>query len=217
MSPEVAAAWQTIVARRGRIRIADLAASCGCSHKLLRSRFTAQIGLTPKRAAMLVRFDHAARALRAGHSPSNVALACGYSDQPHLHRDVLALAGCTPGALAGTPRPPADVAGTAASAPVPSPDRTHIPETPQPMRPVAPLPARTGRHQACDSCAHHLHEDEEGTDDEPRCPRNRHGRARSDRPTHLRDHGRADPPCRHPVEGHGTGRRHATPGRRCGR
>uniref|UniRef100_UPI000B29D067 helix-turn-helix transcriptional regulator n=1 Tax=Streptomyces sp. CB02009 TaxID=1703938 RepID=UPI000B29D067 len=102
MSPEVAAAWQTIVARRGRIRIADLAASCGCSHKLLRSRFTAQIGLTPKRAAMLVRFDHAARALRAGHSPSNVALACGYSDQPHLHRDVLALAGCTPGALAGT-------------------------------------------------------------------------------------------------------------------
>ncbi|MFB6627325.1 helix-turn-helix domain-containing protein [Streptomyces sp. NPDC056374] len=102
MSPEVAAAWETIVARRGRIRIGDLAASCGWSRKLLRSRFTAQIGLTPKRAAMLVRFDHAARALRAGHSPSNVALVCGYSDQPHLHRDVLALAGCTPGALAGS-------------------------------------------------------------------------------------------------------------------
>ncbi|MEV7374540.1 helix-turn-helix transcriptional regulator [Streptomyces sp. NPDC090301] len=102
MSPEVAAAWETIVARRGRVRVDDLAASCGWSRKRLRSRFTAQIGLTPKRAAVLVRFDHAARALRAGHSPSSVALAYGYSDQPHLHRDVLALAGCTPGALAVT-------------------------------------------------------------------------------------------------------------------
>ncbi|WP_433544252.1 helix-turn-helix domain-containing protein (plasmid) [Streptomyces sp. CA-294286] len=99
MSPEVAAAWDTIVARRGRIRVGDLAASCGWSRKRLRSRFTAQTGLTPKRAAMLVRFDHAARALGAGQSAGDVALACGYADQPHLHRDVLALAGCTPGAL----------------------------------------------------------------------------------------------------------------------
>ncbi|MGW0563547.1 helix-turn-helix transcriptional regulator [Streptomyces sp. NPDC003016] len=101
MSPEVAAAWDTIVARRGRIRVGDLAASCGWSRKRLRSRFSAQIGLTPKRAAMLVRFDHAARALCAGESAGDVALACGYADQPHLHRDVLAIAGCTPGALAG--------------------------------------------------------------------------------------------------------------------
>ncbi|MEU4271711.1 helix-turn-helix transcriptional regulator [Streptomyces sp. NPDC026092] len=104
MSPEVAAAWDTIVARRGRIRVGDLAASSGWSRKRLWSRFSAQIGLTPKRAAMLVRFDHAARALRAGESPGDVALACGYADQPHLHRDVLALAGCTPGALAGRTR-----------------------------------------------------------------------------------------------------------------
>lgn len=104
MSPEVAAAWDTIVARRGRIRVGDLAASSGWSRKRLWSRFSAQIGLTPKRAAMLVRFDHAARALSAGESPGDVALACGYADQPHLHRDVLALAGCTPGALAGRTR-----------------------------------------------------------------------------------------------------------------
>ncbi|MEV0123233.1 AraC family transcriptional regulator [Streptomyces sp. NPDC050703] len=102
MSPEVAAAWNTIVARRGRIRVGDLAASCGWSRKRLCSRFSAQIGLTPKRAAMLVRFDHAARALCAGESASNVALACGYADQPHLHRDVLAFAGCTPIALANS-------------------------------------------------------------------------------------------------------------------
>ncbi|MBG0857503.1 helix-turn-helix transcriptional regulator [Streptomyces spinoverrucosus] len=100
-TPEVAAAWDHIVARRGRVRVDDLAASCGWSRKRLWSRFTAQIGLTPKRAAMLVRFDHAARALCAGENAAGVALACGYVDQAHLHRDVLAFAGCTPGALAG--------------------------------------------------------------------------------------------------------------------
>ncbi|MCT9142179.1 helix-turn-helix domain-containing protein [Streptomyces violarus] len=101
MAPEVAAAWETIVARRGRVRVGELAASCGWSRKRLWSRFGDQIGLNPKRAAMLVRFDHAARALVAGENAADVALACGYADQPHLHRDVLAFAGCTPTALAG--------------------------------------------------------------------------------------------------------------------
>ncbi|MFH8349152.1 helix-turn-helix domain-containing protein [Streptomyces sp. NPDC018045] len=100
MAPEVAAAWDDIVAHRGRVRVGDLAASCGWSRKRLWSGFSAQIGLTPKRAAMLVRFDCAARALRAGGNAADVAMACGYVDQPHLYRDVLAFAGCTPGALA---------------------------------------------------------------------------------------------------------------------
>ncbi|MCM2387287.1 helix-turn-helix domain-containing protein [Streptomyces albipurpureus] len=101
MAPEVDGAWNTIVARRGRIRVGELAASCGWSRKKLWSRFTAQIGLTPKRAAMLVRFDRAAQALHAGVNAAETALTCGYVDQPHLHRDVLAFAGCTPGVLAG--------------------------------------------------------------------------------------------------------------------
>lgn len=101
MTPEVAGVWDTIVAHGGRVRVDDLAASCGWSRKRLWSRFSAQIGLTPKRAAMLVRFDQAARALRAGGNAADVALAHGYADQSHLHRDVLAFAGCTPGALAG--------------------------------------------------------------------------------------------------------------------
>ncbi|UUY52655.1 helix-turn-helix transcriptional regulator (plasmid) [Streptomyces yangpuensis] len=101
MAAEVAAAWDAIVTGRGRVRVGDLAASCGWSRKRLRARFTAQVGLTPKRAAMLVRFDHAARALLAGERAGDVAVACGYADQPHLHRDIQALAGCTPGALPG--------------------------------------------------------------------------------------------------------------------
>lgn len=105
MAPEVAAVWAHIVASGGRVRVDDLAAYCGWSRKRLWSRFTAQVGMTPKRAAMLVRFDRAARALCAGTSPGDVALACGYADQPHLHRDVLAFAGCTPGALVSRATP----------------------------------------------------------------------------------------------------------------
>ncbi|MGK5642293.1 helix-turn-helix domain-containing protein [Streptomyces sp. URMC 126] len=114
VAPEVAAVWGRIVAHGGRVRVGDLAASCGWSRKRLWSAFTAQIGLTPKRAAMLVRFDRAARALRAGGSVTDTALACGYVDQPHLHRDVLAFAGCTPGALASgrrTDQPPGRAPG----------------------------------------------------------------------------------------------------------
>ncbi|OLZ63839.1 AraC family transcriptional regulator [Streptomyces amritsarensis] len=101
MTPEVAGVWDRIVAHGGRVRVDDLAGACGWSRKRLWSRFRAQTGLTPKRAAMLVRFDRAARALRAGGNAADVALAHGYADQSHLHRDVLAFAGCTPGALAG--------------------------------------------------------------------------------------------------------------------
>ncbi|MFK4693659.1 AraC-like DNA-binding protein [Streptomyces pristinaespiralis] len=99
VDPEVAAGWERIVAQRGRIRVGDLAASCGWSRKRFWSRFSAQLGLTPKRAAMLVRFDHAATCLQAGRGPVETAMVCGYADQSHLHRDVLAFAGCTPGAL----------------------------------------------------------------------------------------------------------------------
>ncbi|MFD3577339.1 helix-turn-helix domain-containing protein [Streptomyces sp. NPDC058644] len=105
MDPEVVASWEHIVARRGQVRVDELAVSCGWSRKRLWSRFTAQVGLTPKRAAMLVRFDHAVRGLSAGRGAAEVAVACGYVDQSHLHRDVLAFAGCTPGAL-GQPSQP---------------------------------------------------------------------------------------------------------------
>ncbi|KUF18972.1 helix-turn-helix domain-containing protein [Streptomyces silvensis] len=99
---EVVACWSHIVARRGRVRVADLAAATGWSRTRLWSRFTAQLGLTPKRAAMLVRFHCAARRLTAGADAAQTALACGYVDQSHLHRDVRAFTGGTPGDLART-------------------------------------------------------------------------------------------------------------------
>jgi AraC-like DNA-binding protein len=62
-----------------------------------------QIGLTPKRAAQLIRFDHAAHHLAAGHSAALVAAESGYADQSHLHRDAMAFAGMTPTAVAVAP------------------------------------------------------------------------------------------------------------------
>ena len=103
VDPEVAFAWRRMVASRGRVRVERLAAEAGWSRKRLWSRFRSQIGLTPKRAARLWRFDHAARLLAAGHSAAVAAADSGYADQSHLHRDVLDFAGMTPAVMAVTP------------------------------------------------------------------------------------------------------------------
>jgi AraC-like DNA-binding protein len=103
VDPEVAFAWEQMAASRGQVRVERLAAEAGWSRKRLWSRFRSQIGLTPKRAAQLVRFDHAAHRLAAGHSPALVAADSGYADQSHLHRDVMAFAGLTPAAVAAAP------------------------------------------------------------------------------------------------------------------
>ncbi|MEU6665992.1 helix-turn-helix domain-containing protein [Streptomyces sp. NPDC046727] len=103
VEPEVAFVWGRIVTNLGGVRVERLAAEVGWSRKRLWSRFRAQIGLTPKRAAQLVRFDHAAHRLAAGHSAARVAAEIGYADQSHLHRDVMAFAGVTPTAVAVAP------------------------------------------------------------------------------------------------------------------
>lgn len=103
LDPEVAVAWSRIRADRGRVRVDDLADQLSWSRKRLWSRFRAQVGLTPKYAARLVRFDHAAHLLAAGGGAAAVAVASGYVDQSHLHREVRAFTGVTPVAVAAAP------------------------------------------------------------------------------------------------------------------
>ncbi|MBA8946051.1 helix-turn-helix domain-containing protein [Streptomyces calvus] len=103
VDPEVGHVWRRMVLSRGRVRVEPLAAEVGWSRKRLWSRFRSQIGLTPKRAAQLVRFDHAAHRLAAGHSAARVAAETGYADQSHLHRDVMGFTGVTPTAVAAAP------------------------------------------------------------------------------------------------------------------
>ncbi|MEV0573328.1 helix-turn-helix domain-containing protein [Streptomyces sp. RTGN2] len=101
VDPEVAWAWHRIIGSRGRVRVDGLAAEVGWSRKRLWSRFRSQLGLRPKRAMTLVRFDHAAHRLVAGEAAAYVAADAGYADQSHLHRDVMAFTGATPAAVAG--------------------------------------------------------------------------------------------------------------------
>src|SRR5262249_13719772 len=100
---EVACTWRRTVTSQGRGRIDGLADEVGWSRKGPRSRLRSQIGLTPKRAAQLVRCDHAAHLLAAGHAAASVAAQSGYVDQSHLHRDTKAIAGVTPTAVATAP------------------------------------------------------------------------------------------------------------------
>ncbi|MEU4216599.1 AraC family transcriptional regulator [Actinoplanes sp. NPDC026623] len=103
VDPEVAQSWRRIRASHGRLRVETLADEVGWSRKRLWSRFRAQLGVSPKRAARLVRFDRAVHLLAAGHAPAGVATVSGYSDQPHLHREVQEFAGLTPTAVAAAP------------------------------------------------------------------------------------------------------------------
>ncbi|MFB8277685.1 helix-turn-helix domain-containing protein [Nocardia colli] len=97
--PEVLAGWDRILTSGGQVRIGALAESVGWSHKRLLTRFESQIGLAPKRAAMLVRFRSAVDGLLAGRPAAEVAADCGYTDQAHLSRDVTIFADRAPGAL----------------------------------------------------------------------------------------------------------------------
>ncbi|GLY85810.1 AraC family transcriptional regulator [Actinoallomurus iriomotensis] len=103
VDPEVAWAWRRVVGSRGLARVDGLAAEVGWSRKRLWSRFRSQLGLPPKRAVRLVRFDHAAHRLVAGDGAARVAADAGYADQSHLHRDVMAFTGATPATVAAEP------------------------------------------------------------------------------------------------------------------
>jgi AraC-like DNA-binding protein len=103
VDPEVGYVWRRTLTSRGRVRVDGLAGEVGWSRKRLWSRFRSQLGITPKRAAQLVRFDHAVHRLAAGHAAARVAAESGYVDQSHLHREVKALTGSTPTAVAAAP------------------------------------------------------------------------------------------------------------------
>jgi AraC-like DNA-binding protein len=96
-TPIVAHAWSLIALAEGRLRIAELAATVGCSRRYLAARFRDEVGLTPKSAARIVRFAAVRRRLEASPGRfAEIAQTCGYCDQAHLNRDFRELGGTTP-------------------------------------------------------------------------------------------------------------------------
>ena len=76
-----------------------LADEIGYSRRHFGERFRHAVGVAPKVAARIFRFEHTCRLM--SHPSGNrrlaeVALACGYYDQAHLTREWHALAGCSP-------------------------------------------------------------------------------------------------------------------------
>jgi len=106
--PEVAHAWRLLRTSHGAVSVAELAAETGWSARHLNSLFHAELGLSPKEAARVVRFDHARRRIAraatasagaadaSGMGLADLAAECGYYDQAHLAREFRSLAGCPP-------------------------------------------------------------------------------------------------------------------------
>ncbi|MEV6010589.1 helix-turn-helix domain-containing protein [Streptomyces sp. NPDC051976] len=98
--PEIRHAWRLLTDSGGTVGVAALAAEVGWSDRRLRERFAAEVGLGPKAAARVIRFDRTRRGLaadpeRAGRL-SALAAERGYFDQAHMDREFRALAGCPP-------------------------------------------------------------------------------------------------------------------------
>ncbi|WP_156755222.1 helix-turn-helix domain-containing protein [Actinokineospora pegani] len=97
VDPRVRHAWGRLLGSGGTVSVAALAGELGWSTRHLSGRFATELGLSPKTAARVVRFDRARRALAgAPQSVAAVAAAHGYCDQSHFVRDFREFAGCAP-------------------------------------------------------------------------------------------------------------------------
>jgi AraC-like DNA-binding protein len=82
-----------------RSSVESVVARSGYSHRRFVALFREAVGLSPKRYSRVLRF-RAALARLAGRPTAawaDLALAAGYSDQPHFNRDFREFAGVTPG------------------------------------------------------------------------------------------------------------------------
>jgi AraC-like DNA-binding protein len=96
-TPEVARAWRRLRSSHGGARVSELVRESGLSHRAFLGRFRRQVGVAPKAAARILRYERATALLEAGtRSVAEVAALSGYADQAHLDREFAALAGRSP-------------------------------------------------------------------------------------------------------------------------
>ena len=95
-------------ARDGAVNVRAIARAAGWSTRQLERRFRRDLGLSPKRFLRVLRVRKAAQLLQSGARAIDAALACGYFDEAHLHRDFREIAGTSPGRWTNAQRPLAD-------------------------------------------------------------------------------------------------------------
>ncbi|MGH3494783.1 MAG: helix-turn-helix domain-containing protein [Sciscionella sp.] len=95
---EVRFAWRALLAGQGTLGVGALAKQVGWSRRHLTQRFATAVGVTPKQAARLMRFERSTTLVRAGVTSSlaQLALDCGYYDQAHMSGEWREFAGCPP-------------------------------------------------------------------------------------------------------------------------
>jgi AraC-like DNA-binding protein len=97
VKPEIAWAWNKLLRTHGTVPVHVLADEIGFSRRHFGERFRRAVGVAPKVAARIFRFERACRLMSEPRaSLAGVALACGYYDQAHLTREWHAFAGCSP-------------------------------------------------------------------------------------------------------------------------
>ncbi|WP_205698975.1 AraC family transcriptional regulator [Conexibacter sp. SYSU D00693] len=97
--PDVAHAWSRLEATDGRLRVGELAAELRCSTRHLTNRFRDHVGIPPKQAARVLRFQRAWELFEGGTGAARAAAEAGFADQAHFSREVRDLTGLAPTAL----------------------------------------------------------------------------------------------------------------------
>ncbi len=82
------------------VSVAGIAEALGCTTRTLHRRCHEAFGYGPAVLRRVLRFRRAVALLAGGVPPAAAAARAGYADQPHLSREVRALAGRTPAQLA---------------------------------------------------------------------------------------------------------------------
>ena len=92
-------AWRRLTGSAGSVSVASIASEVGLGRRQLSQVVRAELGVTPKTAARVLRFGRACRCLRSGRAASlaEIAVMCGYYVQAHMTNDWRQLGGCTPG------------------------------------------------------------------------------------------------------------------------
>jgi AraC-like DNA-binding protein len=94
----VVEAWVVLARSGGSMTVSALAAAVGYSRRHLVDLFRQELGLPPKAAARVFRFERSRELMsrRPRSSLAAIAAAVGYFDQAHMDHEWSALAGCAP-------------------------------------------------------------------------------------------------------------------------
>jgi AraC-like DNA-binding protein len=101
VEPPAPAVGAVVALIRAGAPVGDIAGRLALSERQLHRRCLVAFGYGPKTLARILRLDRALSLARAGTPFATVAATVGYADQPHLAREVKALAGVPLGTLLG--------------------------------------------------------------------------------------------------------------------